>query len=111
MAAPKGNNYSKGRKKGSQNKVTRELKEMIQNALEKAGGEEYLLEQALNNPSAFMTLLGKILPKDMNIGGQSDNPIKQMMEIVIVDPDVMHNALLLFGFILLRRRIMLSCYL
>lgn len=54
-----------GRKVGSENRITRELKEMIREALDEAGGVEYLLEQAKNNPNAFMTLLGKIIPVDV----------------------------------------------
>lgn len=55
-----------GRPKGSQNKVNTELKEMIRAALDKAGGAEYLFGQALNNPTSFMTLLGKTIPSDVN---------------------------------------------
>lgn len=57
-----------GRKKGTPNKVTRELREMILGALEDAGGQEYLREQARENPIGFMGLLGKTLPKDINLG-------------------------------------------
>ena len=39
-------NAGKGRKPGSQNKVPKALKEMILGALERAGGEDYLLQQA-----------------------------------------------------------------
>ncbi len=56
----------KGRPKGSQNKVTKALKEMILGALEDAGGQDYLVTQATENPTAFMTLLGKVLPQDVN---------------------------------------------
>ncbi|MGZ5031238.1 MAG: hypothetical protein ACXV8I_11675 [Methylobacter sp.] len=63
-------------RKGIPNKVTKELKEMILGALDDAGGQKYLAAQAIENPSAFMTLIGKVLPKDVNVGGQSDNPIK-----------------------------------
>jgi hypothetical protein len=38
------------------------LKDLILAALDKAGGEEYLVEQAHKNPGAFMTLVGKVLP-------------------------------------------------
>lgn len=51
-----------GRKSGSKNKVTTALKDMVLNALAKAGGERYLARQAKENPTAFMTLLGKVLP-------------------------------------------------
>jgi hypothetical protein len=49
---------------------------MIRNALDMAGGEEYLLEQARENPTAFLNLVGKIIPKDLNVGGQEGNPVK-----------------------------------
>ncbi len=55
-----------GRKKGSVNKFNKEIKDMILSALEKAGGENYLLEQAQTNPTAFMSLVGKVIPKDLN---------------------------------------------
>jgi hypothetical protein len=35
---------------------------MILEALDKAGGAQYLHEQAAKNPGAFMTLVGKVLP-------------------------------------------------
>jgi hypothetical protein len=51
-----------GRKRGVPNKLTGQVKEMILAALDDAGGVDYLTEQAEQNPAAFMTLLGKVLP-------------------------------------------------
>jgi hypothetical protein len=48
-------------------KSTRDLKAMILGALDDAGGQQYLAEQARSNPAAFMTLLGKVLP--LQVGG------------------------------------------
>lgn len=39
---------------------------MIRSALDAAGGEKYLIRQAKDNPVAFLTLVGKLLPKDIN---------------------------------------------
>ena len=39
---------------------------MILGALDAAGGTDYLAQQATRNPSAFMALVGKILPRDIN---------------------------------------------
>lgn len=54
-----------GRPKGATNKATKELKDMILGALDDAGGQEYLRVQAIENPTAFMGLVGKVLPKDI----------------------------------------------
>ncbi len=54
-----------GRPKGSANKVQADVKAMILGALEQAGGQQYLAEQAEANPAAFMGLVGKVLPKDV----------------------------------------------
>lgn len=59
-------NAGKGRPKGVPNKVTKAVKEMILGALDDAGGQEYLVRQATENPVAFMTLVGKVLPLDVN---------------------------------------------
>lgn len=52
----------KGRPKGIPNKMTMQVKEMILAALDKAGGVDYLVEQANTSPAAFLTLVGKVLP-------------------------------------------------
>lgn len=59
-------NAGKGRKKGTPNKVTKALKETILKALDQAGGADYLERQAEANPAAFMQLLGKVVPQDVN---------------------------------------------
>lgn len=72
MAAPKGTRppaAGKGRVKGSPNKITRELKLMIEGALHQLGGQQWLVEKANEEPAAFMVLLGKCLPKDVKLGG------------------------------------------
>ena len=55
-------NRGKGRKKGVPNKTTAALKDMILKALHNKGGIKYLEKQADQNPNAFMTLVGKVLP-------------------------------------------------
>jgi hypothetical protein len=56
-----------GRKKGVPNKFTGDLRQMISNALVNVGGEAYLQKQAKENPGPFLALLGKTLPKDVNL--------------------------------------------
>jgi hypothetical protein len=72
---PKGTPKTGGRAAGVPNKVNKELKDMIAGALDKAGGEDYLYRQALENPNAFLTLVGKILPKDVALSGSLDTTL------------------------------------
>lgn len=58
-----------GRKKGTPNKVTGALKDMVLQALANAGGVDYLESQAKENPNAFMQLVGKVLPIQVKEGG------------------------------------------
>lgn len=72
-----------GRQKGSLNKTTAAVKDMILAALSKAGGEDYLLAQSASNPTAFLTLVGKVMP--LQLTGDPNNPIyvtKSTREIV-----------------------------
>lgn len=52
-----------GRQAGTPNKLTREMREMLLEALDRAGGVEYLAKQAIESPRAFMSLLGKLIPR------------------------------------------------
>lgn len=60
-----------GRKRGTPNKLTGQVKEMILSALDEVGGADYLVLQARENPVAFMGLVGKVLP--MTISGPGEN--------------------------------------
>lgn len=62
-----------GRPKGIPNKVNGQLREMILNALDGAGGVDYLQRQAEANPSAFLSLIGKVLP--MQVTGEGGGPV------------------------------------
>lgn len=71
-------NMGKGRPKGSPNKTTALLKDAILKAAEQAGNKvgddglvSYLEFQANENPGPFMSLLGKVLP--MQIEGSNDD--------------------------------------
>jgi hypothetical protein len=56
-----------GTRAGRSNKGNKELKDMIRGALDDAGGQVYLAKQAAENPVAFLSLIGKILPKENNL--------------------------------------------
>lgn len=61
MAGP-GAPKTGGRQSGTPNKITADVKAMVLAALDRAGGAEYLLAQAHDNPRAFLALLGRIIP-------------------------------------------------
>lgn len=58
-----------GRVSGTPNKFTGDVRDMILGALEGVGGAAYLERQAKDNPAAFMSLIGRTLPKDIKLGG------------------------------------------
>jgi hypothetical protein len=58
-----------GRQKGTRNRFSVALKDMILQALSEAGGAAYLTRQAEKNPSAFMALVGRVLPLQVKEGG------------------------------------------
>ena len=79
-----------GRQKGTPNRHTVELKDAIRQAAEDVGedGEGYgglvgyCRHLAKTEPSAFATLIGKTLPKE--IVGDPDTPVVTRIEHVIV---------------------------
>lgn len=63
---PKGLPKTGGRKAGVPNRLTTSVKEAIEGAFDKVGGVDYLVEMAEKQPVAFMGLLGKVLPAQIN---------------------------------------------
>lgn len=61
---------SGGRRPGSPNKVTQDLRAMIEGALDDLGGRKWLVRAAAENPAAFLTLVGKLLPRDVVVTGK-----------------------------------------
>jgi hypothetical protein len=72
---PRGENLNRdrkpgpGRPKGLKNRLTVELKQMIEGALEEVGGQAYLVSLAKKRPELFCQLLSKLLPKSVDLGG------------------------------------------
>lgn len=78
-----------GRQKGTPNKVTATVRESILAAFDRVGGVDYLAAQAVANPQAFMTLLGKVLP--MQITGEDGGPVRiEVVTGVTRAPDDAH---------------------
>ena len=61
-AASLANLEKRARGRTSPNKIPATIKEMVERALHKAGGVEYLTEQAHKNPVAFMGLIARVMP-------------------------------------------------
>ena len=76
-----------GRQKGVGNKDIGQLRGMIIKALDKAGNDEYLYQQSIENPVAFMGLIGKILPKQVDLDANVNGSLN-ISKIVrsIIDP-------------------------
>lgn len=67
-----------GRPKGSLDKGNALIREMIVQALDEAGGIEYLKTTAASHPAAFLALIGKVMPIQVEGG---DKPIQHSMKV------------------------------
>lgn len=85
--------FKKGEKRPNQgkrgpNKVTKELKQMILEALDNAGGVEYL-ERKANDPrtaSAFLTLIGKVLPMQVANADGEEFKVERVVRFIKAEP-------------------------
>jgi hypothetical protein len=67
-----------GRPKGSLDKGNALIRELICQALDEVGGVEYLKTTAQSHPTAFLALVGKVMPIQVEGG---DNPIKHSIKV------------------------------
>ena len=72
-----------GKPKGAVNKTTREIKNMVLEALDGAGGVEYLIERAQDprTAAAFLGLVGKVIP--LQVKGEFSSPDGSMTPMII----------------------------
>lgn len=76
-----------GRPKGSKNKYSSEIKEAIRNALDAAhpdGMVGYFIQQAQENPQSFLPLVGKLLPSEIDHGGEVG--VREVTRRIIREP-------------------------
>lgn len=81
----------KGRPKGSKNKYSAEIKKALRNALDSAhpeGMEGYFVQQAQENPQSFLSLVGKLLPSEIDHGGEVG--VREVTRRIIEGP--VHDA-------------------
>jgi hypothetical protein len=64
MSRVKGSPKTGGRKKGTKNKMSRDIKAAVLESWEnlEGGPAEYLMKVAEEDPKAYLTLIGKVLP-------------------------------------------------
>lgn len=64
-----------GKPKGAQEHTARDIRSMVKRALSEAGGVRYLVQQAQENPRAFLGLVGRCLPLDVTSSDGSMRPV------------------------------------
>jgi hypothetical protein len=72
----KSRSFEGGRQKGTPNRETKALRDLILGALEENGGQDYLAAQARQNPVAFLTLLGKVL--QTTLASDPETPVRHI---------------------------------
>lgn len=66
-------NRGMGRKKGVPNKVTKAIKDAVTEAFDRAGGVDYLVKIAQDDPRTFCALIGRVIPHQ--IEGSLDSTV------------------------------------
>ena len=87
-SAPKNRgNAGKGRPKGIPNKSTAAIKDMLLASLDAVGGQSYFMRQAEENPNAYMSLIGKIIPAEVKnqITGADGGPVQHSVKVSFGD--------------------------
>lgn len=74
-----------GRPKGSLDKGNALIREMVVLALDQLGGVKYLATTAKSHPAAFLALLGKVMP--IQIEGGGGGPLEAKLTIEYVRPN------------------------
>ena len=82
-AVKKPPNAGKGRKKGVPNKTTTEIKTAVIEAFQKAGGVDYLVKLAANDPRTFCALVGKVIPLQVDANVNAVTMTKEQRDAAI----------------------------
>ena len=84
MRFQKGNKLG-GSRRGVPNKTTADLKQMVLNALQNVGGEEYLIKLAKTNQAVFAMLVGKCLPREVTGKDCKDLLPQQLPDKIVLE--------------------------
>lgn len=71
-----------GKPKGAVTKSAALIRDMVSQALDKAGGVDYLVSVAKTNPGSFLGLVGKVLP--VQLQNADDQPFRTLTRIELV---------------------------
>lgn len=80
----------RGRPKGVPNKLTQDVRAMIQEVIDGLGGAQRMMawakEDPLNERMFWSQVMPKVLPKEVNVGGQPGNPLNIGIKVTFVKP-------------------------
>lgn len=88
QGASRRGNAGKGRRTGSKNKLTATIKEALEAAFHEVGGQKYLVRMASAEPRAFMTLLGKAMPQQIDANVHAALLPGSIDDFIVPPPDV-----------------------
>lgn len=74
-----------GRVKGSQNKITKTLKEAVMESFDRVGGVEYLVKVAQDDPKSYMALLGRVIP--LQVKAEIDHTVSGILFKTVYEND------------------------
>ena len=76
-------NQTGGRPKGTPDRLASDLLQMMLDALEDAGGRDYLRQQAEKTPSAFLALVGRIVSRSMSGRDAGPSETREMSDLEV----------------------------
>src|SRR3990167_2480828 len=86
----KRDNLRGGSRLGKPNKISQSIKIEVLESFRMVGGREYLARQAIENPTAYMGLLGKVIPQQV----QSElTPLRVVVQQLNVVPQPIPGVL------------------
>ncbi|WP_185973497.1 hypothetical protein [Mesorhizobium sp. WSM4303] len=76
-------NAGKGRPKGSVNKTTKAVRELVVDALHDVGGKDWLIQLAKDDPKTFSGLIGRVIPLQVDANVKSTVTTKEQRDAAV----------------------------
>ena len=80
------------RQKGTPNNITKDMKEILHLAFQRAGGIDYLVKQSVEEPKAFMGLLARIVPATVAVSITHDINLGEAMQIAATNAQRLNDT-------------------